>query len=259
LYLAWSTLVVAQGVVAWSGLLPSFWTVRGLWLKADASTRTWLGATLGVVIGLLALYSLFVPRSFELNVRWPLGDQQTARIGVISAIVMTPTLVAVFGMWLSAVAAERLTGDGTATTKTISEYLGLRGTLQGLLWFVGTVIGIAVLSTGMLRQSMLASGFANEETYPPPLVLAYGAFFTMLLLACYLPAYAIVQRAGERLKAAILGEIADVKEWGESNARVAKLLGLNLSVDKSIKDAIAIFAPLVAGFVANALPWLSEK
>jgi hypothetical protein len=30
-------------------------------------------------------------------------------------------------------------------------------------------------------------------------------------------------------------------------------------VDKSIKDAIAMFAALVAGFVADALPWLSEK
>ncbi len=260
LFLAWGLLIAAQGVVAWAGLLPILWTWRRLWATADDRTHRHLGAALGavfvcIIAFFLALF-LFVP---PLHVDWPLGSHHRWRILIVALVVLFPALLAILTMWLAAAGADRPPPEGARMpSEVVQQYLEHRETVQACLWFLGVVVGAVVLATGMLRQSMLAGNFATEETYSATLVLDYGAFFTLIVLLCYAPAYGLIRRAGNRLQHEFLPNTTDVLSWEEQRSKLTKALGLELRLDQSLKDAVAILSPLLASLVSTALPALGR-
>jgi hypothetical protein len=258
-YLAWVTILFAEGVLAWSGALRILWSVRTIGPGVERTTLRQLASTLLAVALVLAANHLVLPRVYPLvGVHWPLCCH-AFRMTLVNIIVFVPAVTALYAMWLSAARADQITQAFDPSVGKISDYLDLRGTMQGCLWFVGTVIGIAVLATGMLRQAMLAAGdLKREADLPPQLVLGYGAFFTVILGLAYVPAHIAMLRAGERIRRALLEPTTDVAVWREERKKLGALLGLDVSADKAFKDAVAILAPLVAGFVANALPGVAK-
>jgi hypothetical protein len=256
LFLAWGVLIVAEGVFAWAGLLPTLWALRRLWTSTSLTTHRYLGGATGAIavsiIAFLVGLPVWVPR---LDVTWPLGSYHPLRVGVVGAVVILPALSAILTMWLAAASADAPPPNASRVPiEVVRQYLENRGIVQACLWFLGVVIGITVLATGMLRQSMVAGKFAEEAKYPASLPLAYGAFFTLVVLLCYAPAYALIRRAGNRLLHDLLSSTTDLLTWDEQQSKFSRLLGLDLRLDQSVKDSVAILGPLLAGLMSTALP-----
>lgn len=259
LFLAWAMVITGDGILAWSMLLPAGRIIQKLWPDLSAEVRQQLRSTLFFVAVVLGAFFTLMPKEFPLEVTWPLGYYHGIRMGAVSALILAPALVAVLAMWLAAAKAECLPSAGAAPLAVLTDYREQRRTMQGFLWFVGAVIGGTVLATGAMRKSMLAAQYATPAHYPSELVLAYGAFFTLILGLCYLPAYIVMQGAGERLLQGFLKETTDVAAWNKERKRLTKLLGLDAGVAQSLKDVGAILSPLGAGLISVVLPDLAAK
>ncbi len=259
LFLAWAMVITGDGILAWSMLLPAVRVIQQLWPGVSSEVRRQLRSTLIFVAAVLGAFFALMPKEFPLEVTWPLGDYHGIRLGAVSALILIPALVAVLAMWLAAAKAECLPRAAENPLGVVAEYLEQRRTLQGFLWFVGAVIGGTVLATGAMRKSMLAAQYATEAHYPSELVLAYGAFFTLILGLCYVPAYIVMQSAGDRILQGFLKSTTDVAVWHKERKRLAKLLGLDASVAQSLKDIGAILSPLGAGLISVVLPDLAAK
>lgn len=211
---------------------------------------------------------------------------------MLSAIICIPPTLAVVAMWLTAaatlesptavatkppaaavvvvVALPPMTEPAESEVDAVAGYLERRERLQSLLWFVGIVVGCVVLSTGVLRQTMLDGKGATSESYPSSLVLAYGAFFTLVVIVSYVPAFVFMRIAGHRILSVLLASrLADKREveandpskktpdlavWRDERKQLIELLGLDVGLHTTLKDTTAILAPLAAGFASMALP-----
>ena len=259
LFLAWAMVITGDGILAWSMLLPAGRIIQQLWPGVSAEVRQQLRSTLIFIAAMLGAFFTLMPMEFPLEVTWPLGHHHGIRLGAVSALILIPALVAVLVMWLAAAKAECLPRSADNPVEVVAEYLEQRRTVQGFLWFVGAVIGGTVLATGAMRKAMLAAQYATGAHYPSELVVAYGAFFTLILGLCYLPAYLLMQRAGDRILHDFLKGTTDVAAWNKERKRLAKLLGLDASIAQSLKDLGAIVSPLAAGLFSIALPDLAAK
>src|SRR5262245_24644606 len=88
LFLAWATLVAANGILAWSMLLPGIWAVQNLWPKVSAYARRQILFSLLIIVLILVGYFAIVPRQFPLDVKWPLGPSHSTRTTILSVIVL---------------------------------------------------------------------------------------------------------------------------------------------------------------------------
>ncbi len=254
MFLGWITLIAGEGALAWAGFWPSLSSCLTSGKVVSRRNIKWIAATLGVVGVVVATSFALEPRAFPLDVEWPLLDEYHRRIAVMSWIVMIPPFVAIVAMWFTAVQAKEVASEkAKPSSDDVAEYLALADRLQSLLWFVGVVIGGAVLATGVLRRAMLDGDFATEKNYPAALVLAYGAFFTLVLVISYVPPYLLVRHAGKQLVGKLIPAGDDVIKSQEDRQKLAALLGLDIGLHDSLKNSIAILAPIVAGFASMAL------
>ncbi|NVB82622.1 MAG: hypothetical protein HOV81_29850 [Kofleriaceae bacterium] len=256
LVIGWTVLIAAEGAVSWAGVLPA---VSAWWVSTKAAerrNRKWLPMTLAAIVGAIALTFVLEPRVFPLHVPWPLGESHYARVGIMSFFVMIPPFLALAGMWSSAIAGFELSFDKFDDKKkdvdVVATFVELRERVQSLLWYLGVVIGGAMLATGALRQSMLDTGMTKEQ-YPSTLVLVYGAFFTLLLIISYVPAYLLLQRGGKRLVYR-LADGDNVLAWNDQRQKLATMLVPTGTIGDTLKSTIAIFSPVVAGFLSLAFP-----
>jgi len=273
LFLGWAILLVAEGAVAWAGAIQAgaaAWyagkMIRGADV-ADAPTRNfiWITSTCAAVLVVLVGVWLFGPRATLLKVHWPLGDAQTRPAGV-TAFILLPPITAIVAMWLLAIGAvyesgKRVDGSPQRVQALITAHLERHDRVQGLLWYIGVVIGGGVLATGMLRYAMLNATYADatyadDKTFPSSLVLAYGAFFTLLVVVCYVPAHLLVQHAGKRVLEIALPKTpaATILDWKKTRAEMLGLLRLDAPLQDTLKNTIAILAPILASLASIAFP-----
>jgi hypothetical protein len=271
LLLAWVVLMGTNAALSWAGVVPSLGVCVNGFVAAKNQGRhwKWLVSALVLILVVIVLGS-FILTGFKLDVVWPLGDQQTWRMGITTVTILVPVLLAVFGMWMTAVQSEETfespdhsseenlpkpkgASKQAFSVENLSAYAALNEQLNGLLWFGGLVVSVGVLTTGTLRSAMIQGKYASNEAFPQALVLAYGLFFTLLLIVSYLPAYLIVHRAGNRLiREYTTGEAP--MDWHEKRTKLKEALNLNGDFQETIKTAIAILAPLIASLVSLALP-----
>jgi hypothetical protein len=263
---AWVTLLATQGAISWAGFAPALWIGCKAWRSVAGKTRLLLLAAFLCIVVLVATYVILEPRAAKLPFdHWPLGAQQSSRIGIISALIVIPALAALGAMWLTAAracqgpssVAPEETALPHAPARDAASYAKSRDAIQSLLWFLGTLLSIAVVSTGVLRQTVIDGRYATPVQYPAPLVLSYGTFFTVVIVIGYAPVFLSMQLAGQRLVDSLLRDLSDVRAWGDERNRLGKLLGLDISIDHSLKSAVAILSPLIAGFVSLGLPHAS--
>jgi hypothetical protein len=138
-------------------------------------------------------------------------------------------------------------GDEAALTN----FTRLRSSLRQFLFSAGAIVAGAVLAAGALQQALGKHG-------DPEIVFAYGIFLSAMLAAAYAPAFAQLQRAGERLLDAIEAPPAtEDPDWPVGSMRrreVRSFLGLDVDFLQSLRVGIAVLAPLASGFLSLLLP-----
>jgi len=229
---------------SWVRLRPYGWRDPGIWLAS---------AAFAVAVGATAAFPTLV-RSLELHS--PLSHHHVR----ISILLGLGTAIALIGIQAVAL-VHRAARQRPPTLKgALAHFLFLRDELQTLLFFLGAIIGAATLATGALRIALIDAGKTTTHDFPAPAVLAYGGYFTLLLVAVYAPAYASLLTLGKRLEDEICGALPEQPEdpaawsgWLAQRAAVEGFLQLNVSAGDRLKTGLAILAPFVGSAVSLLL------
>ena len=224
---------------------------------------------------------------------WPLQGHE-AKVRPFVAIVFVIGLVAIAGMWLTAVGFEALARDGKPRAASVTRFLHLRGELTALLAVTALLVGLATLASGTLREAAVATNDqpvyrqqavrclaakaratpavvrakldAVRSQYPEctPVrfderyVLSYGLLFSGLLAIAFTPSYFAMRRAGARLtdQSFPLARPTSGRffEIVDDRAAFDTLLQTSLSATATFKAAAAILTPLAASVVSTIVP-----
>jgi hypothetical protein len=245
--LAWLSLISAQGAIAGFGLIEALAGYRSASKTGDG--LLFVAVFLGLLLGAFVVE----PALFRLQVTWFLTEYNL-RVVLVSFLVGFSGLGAAAGVWSVARDAEASTGKRVELADEV-RFFELRARLGGYLSFLGMQIGAAVLSTGMLRHTLIDGGWANDDTFPPELVLAYGAYFTVLLGIVYAAAAArLNELAAHLLEQVIPGEDAQALDRIKARIQTAKALGMDAGFAKQLKAGVAILGPLLSALVSIAIP-----
>ncbi len=169
-FILWVLILCGQaaiwvGAAGFAGL-----TLRGRW--RDLQQRQALGAgavvalASAVVLTLLAVVLLFgtrlgiyahhLPRgSVPSDSTWPLAHH-TWKMTPLVGTAMLIGGMAIAGMWLTTVAFGDLARHATSSSASVTRFIELRTELTALLALAGVLVGLATLSTGALREAVIA-------------------------------------------------------------------------------------------------------
>jgi len=125
--------------------------------------------------------------------------------------------------------------------------------MGGFLWILGIMVSLATLATASLRNALTAIDPALDDKFPEALVWIYGAYYSVLLLVIYLPAYNARLIAGEKiLDRYLLLPLPNHHDWASiytKRKQLAEYLGLEESIVDSLQTILPILAPLISGYI----------
>jgi hypothetical protein len=171
------------------------------------------------------------------------------KIVLLNLLGASVALVGVIGITLvHAALADRFPQKGTFDEHDVEKLLGLQAHLRRLLALDGVIIGAAVLSSGALRNALLAYNQDNPTfSFPEEYVLIYGAFFSALLALVYTPAHLRHRDVARRLRDSFVPLPPHDPSWSASydkRTKLEELFELQLTTSASFRTGVAILTPL---------------
>jgi hypothetical protein len=247
-FVLWAALVATQSML-WTlasgplvGAFVRHWRATGI--DATARRDVVLAALmLAILVAAVPFTSFVVGRPEEVI---PHAHVKTY---LLTAITFVVALGAAGSIWLIRARLERLGTD--ATKENLRTYLALRSELDRHLAYLGGVVGLAVLSSAVLR-SVLAE---TNTAYPPEAVILYGIALSLIVALVFVPTYLAAQAVGGKIRDGI-APLPDRGPFADGLAERRKLedvLGLTVSASASFRAAVAIFAPLL-GSLTSLVP-----
>ncbi len=305
-FVLWLLLLCAQAAI-WVGAAPFVAaTMRKRYRdlrQRGALSKTSLFAIAGAV-GTLLVLVVFSIGARRLDIyedvataripnddQWPLSGHQP-KMFVLVGIGLVIGLAAVAAMWLTTIGFHELARTRRPSGTSVQHFLALRTELTTLLAVAGTLIGLATLSSGALREAVLAEEVrtAHREAAPACLserlsdaeskpaevhrrlvrvecgelafdaryVVAYGLLFTGVLGLAFAPSFLAMRRAGERMRDRTFPlprpHAPTFDDMVRRRAAFDALLETSLSATATFKAGVAIFTPLAASLVSTVLP-----
>jgi hypothetical protein len=242
------------------GLQTAFWAVAviPLWAALRRFRRDFQEEVrksrlrVRVCAGFLLGLFFFEPRAATFPNVNPLADHswKTFLLTIVAAVALgAPAFVGMF--WVHEIARSLMQRHGSEAVGT--QYLTLREDLQRFLRIAGAVIALATLSTGALRQAVVA-----KSQFPPEVVLEYGALLCVPLLMAYTPAYLRLRALGrdliKRLPPMPPMASEDWVKWDEHRRALSSFLQLELGVFEQLQASIFVLAPLLSAAISLAIP-----
>jgi hypothetical protein len=205
------------------------------------------------------------PDQILLPSEFPLAHHRL-KMNVITSIGVLLALLAIIGMFATALAFNRLQPSRPPSRGDLRRFLALRRELDALPAITELLIGMATLAAKGLRGAVLAANnqpyfkqHPNEHLeYAPDYVLAYGLFFSALLAFAFAPSFLTMRAAGARLRERDLPLPAPADlEFADMVARrnaLDDVLQTSLTATSTSKAAVAILTPLAGSLVSLVLP-----
>ncbi|HLL55620.1 MAG TPA: hypothetical protein VK447_18815 [Myxococcaceae bacterium] len=269
-------LILSLQVVIWVASVAWLW--RPLFRPDPArdnhvSLKMWpLGGALVVVLALVAL-STAIPPDFARRAadatKLPHLDLKMRIFNFLGATVATLHVWGILSVHgqvsldLRRLREGRNALEGEALSKAVVRYQKLREQLHGFVGAVGTIIGGAALSVGMLRNLGSSSRFPTEPVLVRSSwlsaedVLALGLYLTILLAILFVPAHHAMSLMGnelaERLWPPLPRQDESWKKWQDEQTAVRGYLGLQRRPLEVLQASLSTLAPLVGSVSALAL------
>jgi hypothetical protein len=144
------------------------------------------------------------------------------------------------------------------TRENVNTVLELRRYLRRFLGILGGFIGLAILATGALRNAEAAVGieFLSES------VILYGALFTALVAAYYVPAFSAVENLAMRIRdhafrIPTIGEghstAAEAVDQLNDREVYGRALQLGGTARGNLESILLVFTPLLTSMITSAL------
>jgi hypothetical protein len=216
-----------------------------------------------LIFSVLSLALLFfVPYIYtnflgEGKITYPLAYHS---IKVIILFILGFLLVALpgaLGIWLIRLGLIAEFQHPTVEANTIKDFLHDREMLQRFLLILGTLVALTTLMTSSLRNAVIVAGASTPENFPVIGSLIYGAYFTLVLIILYFPAYSQLLESGRRVRDVYCPlPLPDTAEWEKVLARRKVLedtLQLNQSVQQNLQTGIIVLAPMLSGILSVLL------
>ncbi len=223
-------------------------------LKTHFSKHKWNLVLSGIIITILFWIPSLVRVLYISDIQWPLANQML-RLSIIILVAYIPTLMATAGIWLVQVAFQLLSQlEGAELIPMYQQHLKNMG---GFLAILGIMVSLATLATASLRNALIAVDPTVVDKFPATLVWLYGAYYSVLLLVIYMPAYNSRLIAGEKILDRYLTlPLPSQDNWADvyiKRKQLSENLGLEESIIDSLQTLLPILAPLISGFLPTLL------
>ena len=257
----WQVLLSVQ-VAVWAVFavtgLRALERVPNPWLRQPTATaakraRHWRRQTQGFLVTVYAAIGLQFVLAAAAGIHGPrLFAAQQPKILFLHALAGLAS--APFLVMLKRIHLTATDPDGWSTTADdIKRVRSLRRTLRTATASLGTIIALAVVSTGAGRRAMVA---ADTLPLPESVDLLYGAWFTAILAAVYLYAFAALDGRARAVveEAAPLCDprLSDVEGFTARTKLRRELsdeLELGGDARKNFEGLVAVFAPLLGALL----------
>ena len=119
---------------------------------------------------------------------------------------------------------------------------------------LGIVVSLATLATGALRNAV--STISPPNSYPPVLVILYGAYFSFIVALVYVPTFTYLNAVGRQIHTLFFDLTVPTdegwKDWNDKQKAFEDYLQLHVLPFDSLKTGLLILAPLL-GSVTSLL------
>jgi len=253
-FVVWLFTIVVQATLF--AILPLFLFKALIKLKQYASKHIVkiVLSSLGFLF-LADLPSTFLGLGRLVSFSFPLAYHELRfRILTITGL-LTTALPASIGIWLVYSALTVSFKETHINKESAGHYLFLHRQLHIFLFILGLIVSVATLATGASRRALIAAGIP-AEAFPLELVLVYGGYYTFLIALLYIPVYLSLIEFGRRLVDRFYPLSAlelESEEWEntyEKRGKLEELLRLRVTAQQGLETGVAIFAPLLSGFIS---------
>ena len=245
----WLAVLVFQGAV-WAFCAPAFRARLAMLSGYRELDRVRIGVSTGVVV-LTAAVPVLAPVVLG-PVDSPLPGH-AAKMLVLSVVGLGVAVPGILGVFRVDAAVTRDFDHPSGTAAEVLQLNELRGHLARFGALLSIIVGLAMLSSGGLRNALSAE--FGREVLPLELVWVYGGYFSGLLAIIYIPAYVRLLAAGGRLADQLCPPPAP---WTAPNKEVADLLGEYVKRREMVEQALSLHVGAVesfrtAAFIASPL------
>jgi hypothetical protein len=258
--------VMSPGFLPWASVIAvqaAFWTVVTvpLWREVihayhEAKPARTIWAVPAVFVLLLVVLALGSPAR---DLDWPLFAHHVKVWVLTAAAAIAVGVPAIFGI---CIVQDRVRRD-TPRREDVSDIrlaVDARAQIKRFLGLAGTAIGLAVLASGALQRAVVPL-FIEETLFPSSSVLLYGAFFTAILAAVYLPAHLSLRRLCADLRDAWYPlhdmpdpTATDFAAWVDGRKRLDGLTQFDMTFAQQLQAAIFVSIPLLSGILGSLIP-----
>jgi hypothetical protein len=250
-FLTWFALVCAQVILLCLFINPIRRTIKEL-RHHIAGNKIKITQYLVFVFFLLIFSSImtriFIPTIADL----PLPDLRL-KLNIITLITIIAVLPTALGIFLVRIGFKNMLDEGHRDQDYIIEYLKYRGYLQKLLWIIGTLLSLIIITGGALRNIHITM----EKPFDELFVLIYAGYLTMIVVIVYLPAHFILINNAKRILDTYLPlPSVNSDSWlniYQKRKNLGDMLHVRLSARENLNSMIATFTPLISGIMATLL------
>lgn len=181
-----------------------------------------------------------------------IGQQwKNALLHVVGAAAILPLLIVIKQVKLQAQDG----GAWSPPADAIARMTASRRSLHVATAALGAIIALAVIGTGALRDAVAGAGL---DPLPDTFVLVYGAWYTGVLAAIYLDAFAAVERRARdilegaaELPAPSVGSAQAFSAAVALRAELAQQLGLGGDARQNLEGLVVVMSPLIGAILTR--------
>jgi len=256
----WFALAILSLGLCGAIVLPLFewvWSLRKVLYAL--SWKSWVGMLVWILaIGLLAYIPLTTVFSYRCDYLHILPNSWR-KAWYLGLSVYATLILAGIGMLSVSYAAKHLhlISRDAQSDDLFNQYISLKENAFRLLAVF--VINITLYPLTIRAKLNAISTLCAPDKYVrldmykdnPKVYLAYGAFFSLLLLLTYVPAYICLHDAGKKLCNVLLPmpsiQTPEWDTWYEKRQKVEGILGVNKSLTETLLTTVTILIPFITG------------
>ena len=166
-------------------------------------------------------------------------------------------VLSLLGSWMILLIGYRIEHNSKELNGNQADYdshVRLQDHLHRSILVLGTIIGLATLAAGALRNLQIQHDPDFEAFYPPEFQLIYGAFYTVILALIAVPTYVSLLEVGTKIRDGQLPPPSiDSDSWSDVHARrrqFDEVFQLSFNSSRNFRYGVAVLSPFIGSVIS---------